>query len=162
MVVRGHRPPVPADMPSDYAVLMRASWDPDAAMRPSSSDVSQCIASLVAPAAAHHRATSDRDERRRNVQLLGDVDFAATIERGGTAVEPSRHERLKLRTGGLVQLRNAERVVGERRDVRAEPSRFEALVLQRVESASSSVGAGDDSMESAVEYSVNNSNSNGI
>jgi len=37
------RPPVPHNMPDEFALLMRACWDPDPALRPSFNQIIQCL-----------------------------------------------------------------------------------------------------------------------
>jgi hypothetical protein len=43
-----HRPPLPPDMPRDYAGLMAAAWSPDLFARPSFDCIQQQLAAMLA------------------------------------------------------------------------------------------------------------------
>lgn len=47
VVLRGERPPVPSNMPPQYALLMQRCWDPDAAKRPTFEQVVACLELLL-------------------------------------------------------------------------------------------------------------------
>ncbi|WIA14609.1 hypothetical protein OEZ85_003117 [Tetradesmus obliquus] len=47
IVVQGARPPVPPDMPSDYALLMQSCWAAEPGERPGISRVLQCLDSMI-------------------------------------------------------------------------------------------------------------------
>ncbi|KAF6260605.1 hypothetical protein COO60DRAFT_1700220 [Scenedesmus sp. NREL 46B-D3] len=57
VVVRGERPAVPPDMPTEYSLLMRSCWDADASKRPTFAQVIQCLELLL------DNLTSDSDGR---------------------------------------------------------------------------------------------------
>lgn len=57
VVVRGERPPVPGDMPIEYAMLMKSCWDADATKRPTFTQVLQCLELLL------DNLTSDSENR---------------------------------------------------------------------------------------------------
>lgn len=57
VVVRGERPPVPSNMPTEYAMLMQNCWEADAAKRPTFTQLLQCMELLL------DNLTSDSESR---------------------------------------------------------------------------------------------------
>lgn len=96
VVVRGERPPVPSNMPTEYSMLMQNCWDADAAKRPTFAQLIQCIELLldnltsdsegtISEGSEHSISTSGQQDGAAAgpSAAAADVELALTAAKGG-------------------------------------------------------------------------------
>ena len=77
LVVAGQRPECPADMPADYAALVRRCWAPEPAARPSFSEILELLLPIAKRAKREFKASPTAEQQLRRVQAAAAASPAA-------------------------------------------------------------------------------------